>query len=98
MYKAILAADVASKRIEQPIPDPDATPPELSARMRDSMVVQAWLPSLDQPTGDALLDRTGMRPEYEDLPEPRLHDGACPRCGAARRSPEGATRGVCDSC
>jgi hypothetical protein len=102
MYDAIVAADRIVKRQvaahAEPAPDPDETPPELSAKMRDSIVVQAWITYVDEATGDELLQRTGMRPEYEDLPEPRLHDGACPHCGAARPAPEGARRGVCLAC
>ncbi len=102
MYAAIVAADQAgqaSVRAEpQPVPDPDDTPAELSATMRDSIVVQGWLPYLDDAASDQLLARTGLRAEYEELPDPSLHARYCGTCGAKHQVPEGARRAVCETC
>lgn len=102
MYEAIVAAHEASiaalARAPHAVPDPDDTPPELSATMRDSIVVQGWLPYLDDATGEALLARTRLHTEYEDLPDPRLHERFCGHCGAPHPAPEGARRAICEAC
>jgi hypothetical protein len=102
MYEAVVANDLASKaaleRAPQPVPDPDDTPPELSAKMRDSAMAQAWMASLDPETADAFLARTRLADEYEDADEPTLLDATCAHCGAARRAPAGAHQCVCDAC
>jgi hypothetical protein len=102
MYEAVVAADLAVKAalkaIPQLVPDPDETPPELSAKIRDSAMVQAWIETLDHKTGEQLLDRTRLRDEYDEVDEPTLHSAACGHCGATRQAPAGARRGLCESC
>jgi hypothetical protein len=102
MYDAVVVADLTVKEIVRALPevapDPDETPPELIGIIRDSIIVQAWLPYLDEATADALLARTGLRPEYETLDDPALVAQHCGYCGAARQVPEGAHQAVCDAC
>jgi len=102
MYEAIVRADAVVRAavlaVPEPCPDPDATPPALSAIMRDSIVVQAWSPFLDEATVAELLERTGLREEYDEIDDPTMLPTPCRACGAARESPTGAGRVVCEQC
>lgn len=101
-YDAIVAADHivrdAVLAVPEPCPDPDATPAALTAIMRDSIVVQAWTPFLDEQTARELLERTGLREEYEVVDDPSMVSTPCGACGAPRESPVGAGRVVCEKC
>ena len=101
-YDAYVANDLASKstleRTPHPVPDPDDTPAELSAKIRDSALAQAWMASLDPETADAFLARTNLTDEYEETGEPILMEASCAHCGAARQAPAGARQCVCDAC
>jgi hypothetical protein len=102
MYEAIVAADravqAAVRANPSAAPDPDDTPPEVSARMRDSIVVQAWTTYLDDEVVPQLLARTGLRAEYDTIERPALVACPCSHCGAAREVPHGAVRAVCEDC
>lgn len=102
MYEAVVAADrvVKATVLADPsaVPDPDDTPPEVSARMRDSIVVQAWTQYLDDEVVPHLLERTGLRAEYDTIEQPALVACPCSHCGASREVPHGAVRAVCEDC
>ncbi|MCA9674138.1 MAG: hypothetical protein H6708_17805 [Kofleriaceae bacterium] len=102
MYEAYtanaLAVAAALDADPQVGPDPDDTPPALAAKVRDSGIVQAWIKLLDPATADELLERTHLRDEYVEVPDPTFHDAACARCGAAIHAPEGARRHLCTGC
>ncbi len=102
MYDALVARNAVARKIlpdeSYPHPDPDDTPPELTAKMTASTIAQGWLTYLDDRTGDEFLARTGLRDEYDEVPEPRFADRACDHCGATRAVPEGAMRSLCEAC
>lgn len=102
MYDAVVEADRVTKDVMRALPevapDPDDTPPTVAANMRDSIIVQAWLPYLDERTGEALLARTGLRAEYVTIEDPELVRQHCGHCGAPRQVPAGAMQAVCDFC
>ncbi len=102
MYEAIVAADTVTQAAVRARPsgvaDPDDTPPELTARMRDSIVVQAWSRYLDDDVVPQLLARTGLRAEYDTVASPPLVACPCTHCGASREVPHGAVRTICEDC
>jgi hypothetical protein len=102
MYEAYVAnADASKAALEaspHAVPDPDDTPLALTAKMRDSGFVQAWIAMVDADTERELLARTHLRDEYEDVADPTMHDAACSACGLALRAPEGARQTVCGGC
>ena len=102
LFDAMVAAQAASRAalVNTPhvVPDPDDTTPELSAKMLDSAMAQTWLNLLDHATGQELLARTHLQAEYEEVPDPILHDTPCSHCSAILRTPAGARQAVCESC
>lgn len=77
---------------------PDGVTPTLQAQISHSMFVQGWLPYLREADAERLLDRTGLRGEYGECPEPRTFARFCSSCGADLPIAPGARRVLCETC
>jgi hypothetical protein len=77
---------------------PDRLTPELHARIGTSVMVQSFLPFLDDADAAKLLADTGLAAEYVPVPDVALEARACGGCGATLEVAPGAARVVCDFC
>lgn len=77
---------------------PDGAPRALQRRIGHSLFVQGWLPYLGEAEARALIDRTGLAADYDELPPPELRDMPCNRCGGPLAVVAGARRVVCEHC
>lgn len=77
---------------------PDHPSGDLFRRMGVSALVQGWIPFFKQGETDRVLERTGLKGEYDAIAPPKTLDGPCPSCGAQLQAVEGAKRVLCYHC
>jgi DNA-directed RNA polymerase subunit RPC12/RpoP len=77
---------------------PDVAPRELQRRIGFSLFAQGWLPYLDETEAAALLERTGLRADYDPVGTVATRTWPCASCGAPLELVAGARRVVCDHC
>lgn len=77
---------------------PDAAPRELQRRIGFSLFAQGWLPYLDEAEATSLLERTGLRADYDPVGTVATRTWPCASCGAPLELVAGARRVVCEHC
>lgn len=77
---------------------PDGASRALQRRIGNSLFAQGWLPYLGEADAQALLARTELAREYDELPPPATRALPCHRCGGPLDIVEGAKRVVCEHC
>jgi uncharacterized Zn finger protein (UPF0148 family) len=77
---------------------PDEITPEMAAPIGYSVFVQGWLPHLSPEDAEALLERTGLRGDYRELPDPATSKRHCGNCGSDLVVVDGAQCVLCEAC
>jgi predicted RNA-binding Zn-ribbon protein involved in translation (DUF1610 family) len=79
--------------------NPDHAPAELLRRIAWSMFVQGWLPMLEEKQLQELLERTGLKSEYETAESDADSEIVpCGSCGIKLSVLKGASHMVCEQC
>ena len=77
---------------------PDGITHEQSFQISASTFLQGWLPYLDKPQQDAIIDELGLGGEYVDLQPVETESRHCGGCGSELSVVPGAKKMVCESC
>ncbi len=77
---------------------PDHPTAELFRHIGISALVQGWIPFFQDGETDRILQKTGLKGEYDQVTAQKLVSGPCPSCGAALEVVEGAKRVLCVAC
>jgi LSD1 subclass zinc finger protein len=75
---------------------PDQAPVDLQERLSWSLFAQGWIPYLSDQDATALLEKTGLADNYQELPVPELRERHCGACGKGLKVVAGARRVVCE--
>lgn len=77
---------------------PDQPSAELYRHIGVSALVQGWIPFFKPGETERVLEKTGLKDVYDEVPPPRVESGPCPSCGAPLQVVEGAKRVLCHGC
>ncbi len=77
---------------------PDEPTLELQSAIGASAFLQGWMPYLDKPQQDALMEQFGLSGQYVDVVEVETEERHCGGCGAVLQVVPGARRVICESC